>query len=215
MLETIKKWWNKPYLFNADLHTIPTNVFFQEVNELHKKTKKDFPVRYWIRCSLWNSITSIFYSFKSNIIQLGIKYYLYYIEKPHIIRLDFESSCLSASYQILQVNFELLVRYFENDSRFLKIPRYNIECDNLSRIKQKILIECEDSSKILELYLWWKYVRPTRPSPRAISQSTRDKLGYPSKISDILKLEDEISNSYAEEDQKQLETLISLRHLLW
>lgn len=68
--------------------------------------------------------------------------------------------------------------------------------------------QSKSANKILELYNWWKNIRPNRANPYELFSEVKDGQYYFQKIS---KMED----SYYEEDTKMLISLIKIRDSIW
>lgn len=96
----------------------------------------------------------------------------------------------------------------------------------------ELTFQAEKGLIVLELYVWWKYIRPMREDPmdasgyteyfESIKKDNRDFLDFDCKSEDEKEWRDSCSNMcyaieerYEEEDTEMLKKLIDIRRSLW
>lgn len=134
----------------------------------------------------------------------------------------------------IEVAFSAEARTKYNTPKYRGVTRWRCAQAGVDHLKWKIEDHnCETSKKILDLYNWWKYVRPARQDPYDISGTKKFSEEMREKYGSILLMgrsytDEEIENQtnvfqkwreiegqYEQEDTDKLIELIKIRGSLW
>lgn len=225
----------------------------------HAENRKKYPIRYFLTQSLPRFFTKIRNKILADCVALKQFFYFRFIDKHHVIKTDLKPGWHNFDEKILHVNFQLLVDYVElycawNEGWKPSLWKLITKGANAWRCREMGLKHlsphavpksisddnphAKQISKInqvhkdlVDLYIWWKDVRPNRRNPyESVSWKNFHANHEGENIWDWMESDNKeavyklkqaseeawiLEDSYEKEDQEQLMKLISLRKYLW
>lgn len=216
----------------------PFALEWEAWDDWHEEAKNKHPLRYWVAEELttfFQDLVNLPMDFYHTI-EVYIRNR--FIDKTHYLKTglkageyyDLDYRILHGLFNELTIYIEselahLMKAYKERDYKFVKGRcveagldylkwasglRYNKDYGFTKQDKHynEPTDQAIASQKIVELYNWWKNIRPNRPNPHDVFSEQKDGKYYFRKIG---KMED----SYNKEDTKMLIELIKIRGSLW
>ena len=223
-----RNYWSHSWLsrvFLPERNDIPEmGMTREDWIEWESKMKENHPIRYWISDVLLDKIQDIV---------------LYPVDLFHEVRYHIKnryrhSHCLCSTLEkgqyhdfrelLLYASFDSLVEFVEiekasmchngeEDGRFKRSREKGMECLEWESNLEFPEEQAEVAKKIIDLYTWWKDVRPYREDPYEVLEWGEGifDMKFKYSIEEITRLEDE----YDQEDQEKLKQLVDIRLGLW
>lgn len=192
--------------------TMPVALPIEEWDEWRESYKTNYPKTYLFLEVFLDKAQNVFrYPFD---VLYAIRYYCKnrFIHKTHIVSTGAKKGeFLDHEVRMLNAIMNILVDFVENDSSIEHLTWetalvYNEEWGvNSDDPKYNTATEqALGAQTFLEVYNWWKNVRPTRKDPYDNYDKDADWKFYAS-----------IEQSYQDEDNLMIEKLLKYRHRLW
>lgn len=229
----------------------PYALGWDEWETWRKNAQKDHPFRYYLSETVLKKIQDIVYFPLDIYYTISIYIHNRFIDKTHYLKTGLEpGEYYEFDYRILHGLFNELVDYVEvelahlsrwDSSKTYKFKRgrcveagldhldwakglvndetmgYNKEDKDYGKPTQ----QAKTTKKILELYNWWKNIRPNRPDPHDVAgfkeQDCDDILSNKrnKKLEKSLQLIQDTEEQYDKEDTKMMIDLIKIRQSIW
>ena len=229
----------------------PYALGWKEWEDWRKDAQKDRPFRYYLSETVLKQIQDIIYFPLDVYNTVRIYLYNRFIDKTHYLKTGLEpGQYYEFDHRILHGLFNELVDYIEVElahlSKWDSNKKYTFKkgrcveagLDHLNWAKSLVNDEfigynkgekeygkpahqAKVAKKILELYNWWKNIRPNRPNPHDVAGFTDkdcdDILSTRSnkKLEKSLKIIQDIEEQYDKEDTKMMVDLIKIRKTIW
>lgn len=236
MIQKIKNLFKQPStkVLNMPIKPLTTLEAWQK-QENEKREK--YPIRYFLFTVCKNKIKNAFYRTERKYFDI-VSYIQYRWVTPYnVVKTNLKHGFYEGDVRAMNAMFTLLVDFVEielelilngNMNQYIpKIFKRNPE-HGLKNLKLLIMENPQEKDLwvILDLYVWWKFVRPMRPSALELSglnefkknnynPKNRTEFGkYVQLYSNYLKVFDDIELDYYNQDTEQLMRLMQHRKYL-
>jgi len=229
----------------------PYALGWNEWEDWRKNAQKDHPFRYYLSETVLEKIQDIIYFPYDFYHTISIYIHNRFIDKTHYLKTGLEPGhYYEFDYRILHGLFNELVDYVEvelahlnkwdNNKKYTFKSGRCVEAglDHLNWAKSLVNDEsmgynkeekdygkptqqAKVAKKILELYNWWKNIRPNRPDPHDVAgfkeQDCDDILSSKrnKKLEKSLRIIQDTEEQYDKEDTKMMVDLIKIRKSIW
>jgi len=244
-------------MFNKLQIEKPTAASYQEWRRWEEESKAKYPIRYFITETVPKYLSNMKRTIVSPFVNLKKFFYNRFVEIHHIIKMDLKPGWHEYDEKMLYANFQILVDYVELDcashavdsttpsfwNRIFKgrnawrsrelglkyLAPHSLEED--PTCADEITKNNQVRKELMDLYIWWKDVRPNRVDPyeslrwKAVHGSHEGENIWdwmePGDIEAKAKLRQaaqeswNLEEAYRREDQERLEKLVKLREWLW
>jgi hypothetical protein len=220
----------------------------------NKKCKEDHPIRFWIAEEALDKIQNFLYYPIDKAYNVKCWFLNRFVTKTHALTSNLKrGEYHEIDTRIIHCLFDELVNFVEVEKAWMQVAWGHEDDDSpwwsvgwfrtrtfrsaklglkylewettLTNEDGTLTPQAETAKVIIDMYNWWKFIRPGRPDPYDVSGWSE----YCSKFGTFLDLDDddvvdtmpmhkkidEIETAYFDEDTRMLNKLIEIRATLW